>query len=71
MKKFNELTGYNDNKFVKVNHVFIDGEGSFYETKEIARENNYKTGNEVGLHIISIIFEGIEVYREAQTNVFN
>jgi hypothetical protein len=70
-KIFNELTGYNTNQFVKVDHVFIKGEGTFFETKELASKNNHKTGNEVGLHIVTYTHEGVEIYREAQTNVWD
>ena len=71
MKAFNELTGYNENKFVKTNHVFIKGEGCFYETIEAARQAHHKTGNEVGLYIETLIHEGREVYRELNTNVWD
>lgn len=71
MKKFNELTGYNSNKFVKENHVFVQGEGTFYETEELARKNNRKTGNEVGLYIDKYLHEGFEVYRELHSNVWD
>lgn len=71
MKAFNELTGFNKNKFVKVSHVFIEGEGSFYETIELAKTNHRKTGNEVGLYIETLIHEGREVYRESNTNIWD
>jgi len=71
MTIFETLTGHNTNKFVKENHVFIQGEGTFYETKELARKYNIKTGNEVGLFIDEIIHEGMKIYRELSTNVFD
>lgn len=71
MKAFNELTGYNSNKFVKENHVFIKGEGTFYETEDLARKNNHKTGNEVGLYIKKYTHERVEVYRELNSNIWN
>ena len=71
MKGFKELTGYNANRFVKEEHVFIKGEGTWYETIEKAEANNRKTGNEVGLYIAEYVHEGVTVYREFQTNVWN
>lgn len=71
MKAFNELTGYNKNKFVKVSHVFIEGKGSFYETIELAKQNNIKTGNEIDLYIKALMHEGFEVYRELNTNIWD
>lgn len=71
MKSFTELTGYNQNKFVKVNHVFIEGQGTFYETKELASKANLKTGNEVGLHFETLIHEGVEVFKELNSNIWD
>ena len=64
------LTGYNTNKFVKEEHVFIEGKGTFYFSEEIARKNNYKTGNEVGLFIEEIQHEGTTLYRQLNKNVW-
>lgn len=71
MKTFEQLTGYNENIFVKNDHVFIENVGTFYKTKQIAKERNLKTGNEVGLYIESYIHEGVIVYRELQQNLFD
>jgi len=71
MKTFKDLTGYNTNKFVKENHVFIEGQGTFFETIELAELANKKTGNEVGLYIETYIHEGIEVYKELQSNIWD
>ena len=71
MKAFKELTGYNSNKFVKENHVFIKGAGTFYETKELADKNNTKTGNEVGLHIVEYNHEGNTIYNQKSSNAWN
>ena len=68
---FQNLTGYNSNKFVKVDHVFIPGEGSFYETRELAISNYGKTGNEIGFHIVEFLHEGVIVFKGAQINVFD
>ena len=68
---FKNLTGYNSNSFVKENHVFIQGIGTFYETIELAKKFNHKTGNEVRLYIETYTHEGIEVYRELNENVWN
>ena len=38
MTKFENLDGYNTNKFVTENHVLIKGIGTFYKTKEIAKK---------------------------------
>lgn len=71
MKKFSDLTGYNSNRFCKYDHVFIEGRGCFCETPELARKNNRKTGNEVGLFIEELLHEGVAVYREMHTNVWD
>ena len=73
MKNFNELTGFNGNSRVKFenDHVFVMGEGCFFETEELARKNNKKTGNEVGLYINTYIHEGREIYQELNSNVWN
>ena len=71
MKKFEQLTGYNTNPFVKENHVYVEGCGTFYATVDDARKNNKKTGNEVGLHIDKITHDGVELYRELQTNIWD
>ena len=71
MKKFNELTGFKCNPYVKEDHVFIAGLGCFYETAELARLNNKKTGNEVGLYIETANHDGVSVYRELQENIFD
>ena len=65
------LTGYNSNKFVKENHVFVKGEGTFYLTEKEARDNNKKTGNEVGLFLDTLSHEGVTLYRELNTNVWD
>ena len=71
MKNFKELTGYNSNKFVKTEHVYIKGLGTFYQTEEKARANSHKTGNEVGAYIEKHTHEGVTVYRESFTNVWD
>ena len=71
MKNFKNLTGYNSNKYVEVNHVFIKGEGTFYETKELANKNNKKTGNEVGLKYEIIKHEGVNIYKQLSSNAWN
>ncbi len=69
--KMRNLTGYNTNKFVKAEHVFIESKGTFYFTEEIARKENSKTGNEVGLYVEEIHHEGITLYRELNKNIFD
>jgi hypothetical protein len=71
MTEFKNLAGYNSNKFVKENHVFIKGKGTFYETKELASKYNIKTGNEVGLFYETLEIEGREVFKELNSNVWN
>lgn len=74
MKKFNELTGYNKNKFVKEEHVFIPGIGTCHETKEkaiAAGKAMNKTGNMIGLHIIEHEIEDLIVYEFCFENVWN
>jgi len=70
MKAFNELTGYNKNKFVKENHVFIEGEGCFYETKELAIKYGHDK-NIFIVHLGSYIHEGVEVFRTGATNIWD
>mgnify|MGYP003402506466 CR=1 FL=1 len=71
MKAFNELTGYNTNKFVKENHVFIQGEGTFYETKELAIKYGHDKMIFVGVSVGTYIHEGVEVFRTGATNVWD
>jgi hypothetical protein len=74
MKSFKELPGYMANKFVKDEHIFIPGKGSFYETKEnaIAIYNNLPgSGNGVKCEIETAIIEGVTVYNCHETNVFD
>jgi len=69
--KNSKLTGYNTNQFVKAEHVFIEGQGTFYFTEEIARNENTKTGNEIGLYIEEILHEGTTLYKELNKNVWD
>jgi hypothetical protein len=71
MKAFNELEGYNKNKFVKENHVFIEGEGCFYETKELALKYGHDNTIFVGVCVGSYIHQGVEVFRTGATNVWD
>lgn len=71
MTEFKKLTGYNENGFVTVDHVFIKGEGVFFETEELAIEHNSPALNQVGKFIDKRIIEGVEVYRQLHTNVWN
>jgi hypothetical protein len=71
MKAFKELTGYNKNKFVKENHVFIEGEGTFYETKELAIKYGHDPMIFVGVNVGSYMHEGVEVFRTGATNVWD
>jgi len=70
MITFKNLKGYNSNKFVKENHVFIKGKGTFYETKKLASKYNIKTGNEVGLFLETLEVEGREIFKESNSNVW-
>ena len=71
MIAFNKLVGFNSNRFVSEDHVFIRNEGCFFETKELASKNNGKTGNEVGLFFDTKVIEGREVFRELNTNIWD
>lgn len=70
-KAFKDLGGYNANPRVNYEHVFIPGEGCFSETPELARANNRKTGNEVGLYIVTRNHEGRDIFLERQSNLFD
>ena len=68
--KMKNLTGYNANKFVKAEHVFIEGKGTFYFEIDTAN-NEFDFNNEVGIHLETIQHEGTTLYRIASTNLFN
>ena len=73
-----ELTGYNSNQFVKEEHVFIPDSnstkeghyGTFFFSKEIAKKQAYMS-NGIGLYLISINHEGVELYQANYTNVWD
>ncbi|MCE5220116.1 MAG: hypothetical protein LLF98_02315 [Clostridium sp.] len=74
MKTFKQLTGYMGNQFVKEDHVFISGEGCFYETKEKAREiynNKPNSANGANFEFTVAIVDGVEVYNYHETNIYN
>lgn len=71
MKSFKELTGYNKNKFVKEDHVFIPNVGCFYETKELAIKYGHDTNIFVGVSIGTYNHEGRDIYRTGATNVWD
>ena len=71
MKNFKELTGYNKNKFVKENHVFIEGEGTFYETEELAKKYGHDKMIFVGVSVGTYTHEGVQVFRTGATNVWD
>jgi len=71
MTTIENLQGYNSNKFIKENHFFIDGVGTFYESEEIAIKNKARTGNEVGAYIDTLIIQGVKVFRELHTNCWD
>jgi hypothetical protein len=72
MKQFKELTGYNANKFVKNDHVFILNVGTFYESEELAIKHSHFDPNIfVGVHVSFIIHEGVKIYRTGATNVWD
>jgi len=65
----------NKNTKNMLNYVFIEGEGTWFFSKEDANKGHYKTGNEVGLHIKEKVIGGITreitVYRQCSTNVWD
>ncbi len=67
---FENLKEYNKNKFVKENHVFIEGEGTFYKNIEIAK-NEFNSKNCVGIYLETKNFKGLNVYRYLNRNVWN
>jgi len=70
-RNFKELTGYNKNKFVKENHVFIEGEGTFYETEELAIKYGHDKMIFVGVSVGTYIHEGVQVFRTGATNIWD
>jgi len=71
MKAFKELSGYNANRFVKEDHVFVPNVGCFYETKELAIKNGHNSNIFVGVHVSTYIHEGVEVFRTGAINVWD
>ena len=65
------LKGYNANKRVSDPHVFIQGEGCFFPTKEMAANNFHKTGNEVGLFFVEKNIDGVKLYKQLCRNVWD
>lgn len=65
------ITGYNGNKLIKAEHVFIEGKGTFYLSEKSAKENTCNNSNSVGIYMETIIHEGIELFREMCTNVWD
>lgn len=65
------IKGYNANKFVKAEHVFIEGQGSFFFSEKSAKENTCCNGNSVGVYTEKITHEGVELFREMCTNVWD
>jgi hypothetical protein len=59
------------NKFVTDNHVFIKGEGCWFESKELAKKNFSKTGNEVGLFLVTKEIKGVTFFKELCRNVWD
>ncbi len=65
----NAETMLNGNKFAKELHVFVNGKGTYYPTKEIALKNGLHP-NFVGLWIDTIEFDGNTWYQAGNTNVY-
>lgn len=70
MTKFENLDGYNTNKFVTENHVFIKGIGTFYKTKDIAKIE-FNSNNCVGVCLETKNYKGLNVFRYLATNVWD
>jgi len=71
METLKNITGYNANKFVKDEHVFIEGEGCWFASKEIADKNHRKTGNEVHIYYNTKTIEGVELFQQRCGNVWD
>ncbi len=70
------IPGYNGNHFTKkyhpeLNHVFIEGKGSFFFSKADAEKGFSKTGNETGLYFEILEHEGATLYKQLATNAWN
>ena len=66
----NTIKGYNVNKFIEDEHVFIQKKGTFFFDKETA-ENNFDKRNQVGCFFDIILHDGVELYRMLSCNVWN
>lgn len=58
------------NKFIKIEHAFIAGKGTFYKTAEIAKAETKKicTGNEVGFYLETIDIDGATWFQSGFSN---
>ena len=70
MTTFENLKQYNTNKFVKENHIFIEGEGTFYKTIEIAKKE-FDSRNCVGVYLETKKINSLNVYRYLNRNVWD
>ena len=74
-RKENDMTAtetptLNGNKFVKAEHVFIQGVGCFFPTLEIAKRESYSP-NGVGYWEETIVFAGKTWFQTGHTNIFD
>lgn len=60
----------NGNKFVKVSHVFVEGRGCFFQTRDIAIDQG-TSANGVGLWVETIEFDGQTWFRAGNENVWS
>lgn len=59
----------NGNRFVQKPHIFVPGNGCYYDTKESAREG--MSSNAVGVHFTELEFEGKTYYQALATNYWD
>ncbi|MGH0945584.1 hypothetical protein ACQVTS_32065 [Bacillus mycoides] len=55
----------------ELDYVFIEGEGTWFFSKEDANKAHYKTGNEVGLYYKEKEVDGVLMYRQCESNVWD
>ena len=60
----------NGNSLVKTLHLFIEGQGTFFPTREIAIDHG-TSPNGTGLWVETVTFDGKTWFKAGNTNVWN
>lgn len=64
-----EITGYNANKFVSEDHIFIKGEGTWFFRKEDSMKS--VNGNSVGVRTDTKEIAGYTLYKTTASNIWD